>query len=926
MLLLFGGVTGAWAQPNTNPTQIVCPGTQQYWADPPDGNAGSTYTWTITPAVPFTFTNVLFTNRIDVVWPNPGAVPATYTIEVQESAGGCPGPIQSVVVTVNPTPDVIDPADQIVCNGALTNAVNFTGNVPGTVFNWTNDNTAIGLVASGTGNIAAFNAINLTNAPITANITVTPSFTNGGVTCTGTPQTFSITVNPTTTVDAVADAAYCNGATTAAIAFTSPVAGTTFTWTNSNVAIGLGANGIGNLPSFTATNPGVAPISGTITVTPSANGCTGTPITFTITVNPTTTVAAVADAAYCNGATTAAIAFTSPVAGTTFTWTNSNVAIGLGANGIGNLPSFTATNPGVAPISGTITVTPSANGCTGTPITFTITVNPTTTVDAVADAAYCNGATTAAIAFTSPVAGTTFTWTNSNVAIGLGANGIGNLPSFTATNPGVAPISGTITVTPSANGCTGTPITFTITVNPTTTVDAVADAAYCNGATTAAIAFTSPVAGTTFTWTNSNVAIGLGANGIGNLPSFTATNPGVAPISGTITVTPSANGCTGTPITFTITVNPTTTVDAVADAAYCNGATTAAIAFTSPVAGTTFTWTNSNVAIGLGANGIGNLPSFTATNPGVAPISGTITVTPSANGCTGTPITFTITVNPTTTVDAVADAAYCNGATTAAIAFTSPVAGTTFTWTNSNVAIGLGANGIGNLPSFTATNPGVAPISGTITVTPSANGCTGTPITFTITVNPTTTVDAVADAAYCNGATTAAIAFTSPVAGTTFTWTNSNVAIGLGANGIGNLPSFTATNPGAVPIVATITVTPSANGCAGTPITFTITVNPTTTVDPIADAVYCNGTATAAVTFTSPIAGTTFTWTNSNIVIGLGANGIGNLPSFTATNPGVAPISGTITVTPSANGCAGTPETFTITVTPTPATSPIWHN
>jgi hypothetical protein len=37
-------------------------------------------------------------------------------------------------------------------------------------------------------------------------------------------------------------------------------------------------------------------------------------------------------------------------------------------------------------------------------------------------------------------------------------------------------------------------------------------------------------------------------------------------------------------------------------------------------------------------------------------------------------------------------------------------------------------------------------------------------------------------------------------------------------------------NTGSTPVTATISVTPSANGCPGTPQTFTITVNPTPTV------------------------------------------------------------------------------------------------
>ncbi|MFN8303116.1 MAG: choice-of-anchor D domain-containing protein [Saprospiraceae bacterium] len=203
------------------------------------------------------------------------------------------------VITVNPRPTVDDPANQVVCNGAMTTAVNFTGAVPGTVYNWTNDNISIGLAASGSGNIAAFMATNTGTTPVVATITVTPSYTNAGVTCYGDPQSFTITVNPTPTVADPADQVVCNNALTTAVSFTGAVTGTTYNWTNDDVSIGLGASGSGDIAAFTATNTGTTPVVATITVTPVANGCTGASQTFTITVNPTPTVADPADQVVC---------------------------------------------------------------------------------------------------------------------------------------------------------------------------------------------------------------------------------------------------------------------------------------------------------------------------------------------------------------------------------------------------------------------------------------------------------------------------------------------------------------------------------------------------------------------------------------------------------------------------------------------------
>ena len=181
--------------------------------------------------------------------------------------------------------------------------------------------------------------------------------------------------------------------------------------------------------------------------------------------------------------------------------------------------------------------------------------------------------------------------------------------------------------------------------------------------------------------------------------------------------------------------------------------------------GSNMNWTNSLASIGLAASGTGNIPSFTATNTGSAPVTSTVTVTPvyfnGGTSCAGTPTTFTYTVNPTATVNAVANQTFCAG-TASTVNFSGNATGTVYSWTNSNTAIGLAASGTGNL-NFTPTNTGTTPISATITVTPSYTNagvtCTGAPRTFTIMVNPVGQVNSVSSQVLCNGSNTTAVNF-----------------------------------------------------------------------------------------------------------------------------------------------------------------------
>ncbi|MGV6860708.1 MAG: T9SS type A sorting domain-containing protein [Putridiphycobacter sp.] len=93
---------------------------------------------------------------------------------------------ENITITVNPTPTVSGVADQVVCLGDNFSDVSFTGT--GSTFDWTNDNTSIGLAASGTGMILSFSPTNSG----AANISVTS--TQG--TCTSAPVTFSLEALP----------------------------------------------------------------------------------------------------------------------------------------------------------------------------------------------------------------------------------------------------------------------------------------------------------------------------------------------------------------------------------------------------------------------------------------------------------------------------------------------------------------------------------------------------------------------------------------------------------------------------------------------------------------------------------------------------------------------------------------------------------
>jgi gliding motility-associated-like protein len=587
-----------------------------------------------------------------------------------------------------------------------------------------------------------------------------------------------------------------------------------------------------------------------------AQGCRDSLTTpFTVHVAPLVSFS-VPDTVYCGSSATVNFTNTSTYSGsgtTAYQWYVNGTLQSTNPTSFSYF--FTIPTSATTPLVYTVRLvaTASVTGCA--PIyERTITLLPAGQVNQPANQLVCNGNSVPQTSFSTLNTGgtTTYAWTNSLAAIGLTATGAGSVPSFTAINTGFSPSIATVTVTPTfafgGRSCVGSPKDYTITVNPPAQVDQPANLIVCNGQLTSVNFTTSNTSGTTtYSWTNNNPSIGILASNTGNIAVFYAINSGTSPVVATITVTPSyTNGgltCTGSSKTFTITVLPTAEMDQPANQVACSGSTVS-FSFASPVTGGTvsYRWVNNNPTIGLAATGTGSSGSFIATNTSNSPATATITVTPTftfnGRSCDGPTKTFTITINPNGQVVQPQSQVKCNGDLALGTQFTTLLSGgnVTYSWTNSTPSIGLAPFGTGNIDSFRVVNTGNAPVVATITVTPTfTNGgvsCVGPSKSFTITVNPTATVNPVAAIQVCDGVRTNPIQFTSPTTGGTiiYSWVNSNTAIGLGTSGVGNIPSFTAINSTSVPIIATITVTPTySNGgisCAGTPRSFTITVLP----------------------------------------------------------------------------------------------------
>jgi len=143
---------------------------------------------------------------------------------------------------------------------------------------------------------------------------------------------------------------------------------------------------------------------------------------------------------------------------------------------------------------------------------------------------------------------------------------------------------------------------------------------------------------------------------------------------------------------------------------------------------------------------------------------------------------------------------------------------------------------------------------------------------------------------------------------------------GISNGGVVTPSGLTYTPSGTYAGIDSFTIQINDGAGDSTTTTLYVTINPTPyfTV-PISQSV-CNGLPSTGINLTDTVSGATFTWSNTDSSIGLAYSGSGaSIGSFTVVDTSmVNSVMATITIIDSANGCAGMPQSFTITANPVP--------
>jgi hypothetical protein len=545
------------------PSGAICAGTNViFTATPTNGGPSPTYQWydglnPIAGATGATYSTTTLTD---------GASISVRMTSNAECTTGLPVASNVIPNTVIPLPNATAGGSQTICvneSAVVSGASSSNGSIL-----WTHDGA--GTITAGATTLTPTYTAAAADAGHAVVLTLTVT---GNDACNAAKAiaTYTINVPPTPTVTSPGNRVYCQGETTTVIPLTGSPAGVVFDITG-GTAVGLGSqNGGITIPSFTAT------VGSTIvTITPRANNCTGTPITFTITVNPATGAATFTGgpSEVCQDAPNTP--YTAMAANSTsITYTRSPVTAG-------NINPITGEMDWFSNFNGPATIIATANGlCGSTTTSKEVMVHPTPVATSPGAQTYCEGVATQPMTLTGTPSGVTFDITGGS-AIGLpDYSGVTAIPSFT-------PVTGnaTITLTPKANNCPGSPVTFTTTVRPTPTATISGGTTVCRGTLSAITISNAQSSGISVTYNingGNNITIPVsGVSAFINVP----TN-----ISGTFTYNLVSVQYQSTPNcphpvngSATVVVLPVPTATVSENTTVCQGEAAPLVTFTNPQA------------------------------------------------------------------------------------------------------------------------------------------------------------------------------------------------------------------------------------------------------------------------------------------------------------------------------------------------------
>lgn len=824
---------------------------------------------------------------------------------------GCIGNAANITISVNPRPVITNPISQTICSGTMSN-INLTANTSGGINTFTFSTSPVSGLSGNFSNSSLPTSISQTlstsNTSTTSAIySVTPTFTNNSLSCSGNAVNVTINVNPTPSVNSPSLQTVCSGVSSS-VSLTANTSGGTnsFIWStsgNSNLG-GFAASGTtSTIGAHTITTSSITAQNLNYSITPTYTNnsvaCTGTSQNYTYTINPKPILTSSTSQTICSGISSS-ILLTSNTSGgsNTFAWsTTGNSSLGgfatSGATARIGPQTITTTSNSAQNLVYTIipSYTYNSVSCPGTSGNFTFTINPIPSVSSSSSQTVCTGVSSSVSITASTFGGSnSFVWNtlgNLNLS-GFSSSGTSNSigPHTIATSsnaPQLLVYSITPTYTNNSVSCTGSSQNYTYTINPRPTITNSTSQTVCSDVSSSISLTSNTIGGSnSFTWStlgNSNLS-GFNASGSSNtIGSQTIITNSNVPQTLTYAITPiftnNSVACSGTSLNYTYTINPRPVLSNNLSQTICTDVSSNITLAANTIGTNSFSWSTmgnpnlSGFSTSGSTNQIGpNLIINGSTTPQILIFSITPTFTFNSVSCSGATVSYYDTINPRPTVISSSSQTICSGLSSS-ISLNSNTSGglNTFNWTTSGnsklssyltgaTTSNIGTHSINNndftnqdllyniIPTFT--NNGVS--------------CIGKNAIFTYTINPIPNVyfdDSInfgsSKQVICSGTSFKTTKFKTDydVSKTRFDWSKTNLTTiqGLKDTGSGNITSSILSNNQINPDSVLYSITPRFINnnitCAGNSISTKIIVNPKPQIIGALSQTICSGASTS---------------------------------------------------------------------------------
>lgn len=394
--------------------------------------------------------------------------PANATLVVQSDLWGCTDE-SSIPILVHPQPQLtVASANEIVCSSAAAN-LTVESTVQPVELNWTY--TSNGAVAGGESGSdpAPVSVVDVLINESPALDSVHWTFTTPNYVCPADPLEVVVLVAPALEFMSMDSIQVCNGEAVVVQDADLGIDGVSYSWVSSEgPGIGLAVTGDSLLSGWLASQSSNSMTAeADVMLIGAIYGCADT-VAFHVAVEPIPEVV-ISNWAnqLCSSGQLESLVSSTITSGQVQWNPAAGDQISGAMSGQGNAINDVLVNEGTSPDSVVYSLWVDDTFCVSDTVSMTVEVLPSFALEPLEPIEWCNGDEAIIEGYETAAEGVVYHWTNSNEAIGLGDEGQGTIPSWTATNTTDEAIASGIVVFANLANCPEESISIDVFVHPT---------------------------------------------------------------------------------------------------------------------------------------------------------------------------------------------------------------------------------------------------------------------------------------------------------------------------------------------------------------------------------------------------------------------------------------------------------------------------